>query len=85
MMPRMELTENAEWCNFDDQNSCEADSSVWITPALTEASKSIEVVKMESDTMVAKRTSGDLPTLELGTLRFNDLLSNEPSESLLTS
>ncbi len=24
---------------------------VWITPALTEASKSVEVVKMESDTM----------------------------------
>ena len=34
-------------------------NTVWITPALTEASKSIEVVKMESDTMVAKRTSDD--------------------------
>ena len=32
---------------------------VWITPALTEASKSVQFVKMESDAMVAKRTSDD--------------------------
>ena len=32
---------------------------VWITPALTEASKSVEVEKPESDTMVAERTSDD--------------------------
>ena len=30
-----------------------------ITPALTEASKSVEVVKTEEDAMVAKRTSDD--------------------------
>ena len=36
---------------------------VWITPALTERTKSIEVVKMESDTMGAKRASDDEPTL----------------------
>ena len=34
-------------------------SSVWITPALTEASESVEFVKPEEDTMVAKRTSDD--------------------------
>ena len=31
----------------------------WITPALTEACESVEVVKTEEDTMVAKRTSDD--------------------------
>ena len=35
------------------------DDFVWITPALTERTNSVEVVKMESDTMVAKRTSDD--------------------------
>ena len=30
-----------------------------ITPALTEASKSVQFVKTEEDTMVAKRTSDD--------------------------
>ena len=53
-----------------------------ITPALTEASKSVEVVKLESDTMVAKRTSDDWPTLELRTLRFNALLSRSFAESV---
>ena len=33
--------------------------SSWITPALTEAWNSVEVVKPEEDTMVAKRTSDD--------------------------
>ena len=36
-----------------------ATTEVGITPALTEASKSVQFVKMESDTMVAKRTSDD--------------------------
>ena len=45
-----------------------------ITPALTEASISVEVVKPEEDTMVAERTSDDWPTLQLRTLRFNALL-----------
>ena len=51
--------------------------SVWITPALTEASKSAEVVKTEEDTMVAKRTSDDWPTLTVRTLQFNALLSRQ--------
>ena len=32
------------------------------------------ILKMESDAMGAKRTSRDLPTLQLGTLQFNALL-----------
>ena len=48
-----------------------------ITPALTEASKSVQLVKMESDTMGAKRASDDWPTQPLRTLRFNALLSRQ--------
>ena len=55
------------------------------SPALTEVTESIEVEKLESDTMVAKRTSDDWPTLTLKTLRFNALLSIEPSDSPSTS
>ena len=53
-----------------------------ITPALTERTICVEVVKMESDTMGAKRASYDLPTPTLRTLRFNALLSrNRPSST----
>ena len=57
----------------------------WITPALTEVTESIEVEKLESDTMVAKRTSDDQPTLTVRTLRFNALLYRQTDDSLSIS
>ena len=71
----------------DDQNCSNSKLQLagdlsWITPALTEASISVEVVKPEEDTMVAERTSDDWPTLQLGTLRFNALLSRQRDDLL---
>ena len=52
-------------------------SSSVITPALTEASKSVEVVKTRVGYNERLRPSGDWSTLTIRTLRFNALLYSD--------